>query len=258
MEVINKLVDAFIQASNDAKGAFLLFLVFAIPVITSGFVASVRAVGKAVAEMIHGPSSVVNRISKDDDDEEDWGSSDGYTYAFPRPSVTTTIMLIHRPSMEFFAGIRDSAADAYPGAACLPGGFLEARVEGDDDRPGETVEACAVRETLEETGVEITERDLWLLDVRSDPLTDPRAHVINVCYAVFVTDEQKAAAYAADDLEDFQWRKLSDVDRERTYAFNHYEIILKGLRHTTAAAVMDGVKELQAQDQARAQEVPHA
>lgn len=163
-----------------------------------------------------------------------------YTYEYPRPSATATIMLVHKPSMEFFVGYRAEDADAYPGYACLPGGFLNAKVEGDRSRPGETIERTAIRETEEETGITIQEKDLILIDVRSDPATDPRAHVVNVCYLAFVDDDQKAEAYAADDLEDYDWRKLDDIERERAYAFDHYQIILRAMRYIAAAKFVDG------------------
>lgn len=169
-----------------------------------------------------------------------------YTYQFPRPSVTATILLVHKPSMEFFVGYRSEDADAYPGYACLPGGFLNAKVEGDRTQPGETTIQTAIRETEEETGVTLRERDLRLIDVRSDPLTDPRCHVVNVCYIAFVDDDQKSQAHAADDLEDYDWRKLTDINHERTYAFDHYDIIVRGAQWAAAEMIKDLVVEPEA------------
>jgi ADP-ribose pyrophosphatase YjhB (NUDIX family) len=157
-----------------------------------------------------------------DDDEQE-----GYVYRFPRPSVTATVMLVHAESGTFFVGYRGEDVDAYPGAACLPGGFLEAKR---DDHPGERVEQTAIRETLEEANISIDERDLNLLCVKSSPNTDPRAHVINVCYLVFVDDEQKEFAKAGDDLSGYDWRHINDIEKESGYAFNHYEIIIAGGR----------------------------
>lgn len=90
----------------------------------------------------------------------------------------------------------------------LPGGFVEV---------GETVEAAALRELKEETGVE--GRITRLIGVYSDPGRDPRGHTVSVAYLVSADgaiphagDDATAAAFMAD------WRALS-------YAFDHAQII---------------------------------
>jgi 8-oxo-dGTP diphosphatase len=57
-----------------------------------------------------------------------------------------------------------------PGWA-IPGGFVDV---------GERVEDAAVRELLEETGLEV--RLVALLGVYSDPARDPRGHTVTVVY----------------------------------------------------------------------------
>ncbi len=76
----------------------------------------------------------------------------------------------------------------------LPGGFV--------DR-GESVEAAAVREALEETRLNV--RLLHLLGVYSEPSRDPRFHTASVVYVGEATGEPEAAddakAVAAFDVE---------------------------------------------------------
>lgn len=73
-----------------------------------------------------------------------------------------------------------------PGWA-LPGGFVEV---------GETVEAAAAREALEETGLEIA--SLELVGVYSDPGRDPRGHTVSVVFAATASGEPRGGDDAAE------------------------------------------------------------
>ncbi len=164
------------------------------------------------------------------------GWSQAYIYRYPRPSVTATILLVG-PDQQVLWGLRQPTADAYPNTLCLVGGFLNAKtIEADmlaptAEDPGETIEETAIRETFEETGIVLKPEQLILIGSKSHPNTDPRAHVVNLCYAAILTRAQMNSAKAGDDLQALVWKPLQDGTFQEPFeaAFNHMEIALEGL-----------------------------
>ncbi len=100
-------------------------------------------------------------------------------YANPLPTVDIVI--------ETAGGIVLVRRRNPPHGWALPGGFVDY---------GETVETAALREAMEETGLEV--RLKGVLGVYSDPLRDPRRHTLSVVFVADSDGDPRAGDDAAE------------------------------------------------------------
>jgi 8-oxo-dGTP diphosphatase len=96
----------------------------------------------------------------------------------------------------------------FAGLWALPGGFVET---------GETCEAACVRETLEETGLDV--EPVELLGIYSAPGRDPRGHTVSAVYRCRFLGGTVAGG---DDAAEAQW--FSDLGGIEL-AFDHAAIL---------------------------------
>lgn len=103
----------------------------------------------------------------------------------------------------------------------LPGGFVEV---------GETTEEAAVREAMEETGLQV--ELLGLLGVYSDPTRDPRRHTISIVYLARTSDEPPVAGSDAADCRAFNLHELpADLCFDHGLILKHYQDALHNRRN---------------------------
>ena len=133
-------------------------------------------------------------------------------YRNPKPTVDVVILL---PGDRVVLVERKNE----PRGWALPGGFVD---------EGETLEAAAVREAREETGlaVELVEQ----LHTYSDPRRDPRQHTISTVFLARSAGEPVGADDAAQAVG-FRWAELPDG-----IVFDHPEILADARRSLLTGA----------------------
>jgi ADP-ribose pyrophosphatase YjhB (NUDIX family) len=95
----------------------------------------------------------------------------------------------------------------------IPGGFVDY---------GESLEAAAMREAREETGLELA--DLEQFHAYSDPLRDPRGHTVSVVF----TARGEGVAKAGDDAKNLRIFPLDGLPEN--LAFDHAQILASYLK----------------------------
>lgn len=133
-----------------------------------------------------------------------------YTYEFPRPSVTTDILVFSIREGLLHILLIERNLDPFKGAWAIPGGF----VQMDED-----IAVCAQRELEEETG--ITGIPLRQLGTYGAPGRDPRGRVITVAFLALVPSDDLNAK-GGSDADDARW---FPIDKLPPLAFDHAQIL---------------------------------
>lgn len=126
---------------------------------------------------------------------------------YRNPSLTTDIF-IYNENKEFILIKRRN--NPYKNYWALPGGFVDY---------GESVEDAAIRESKEETTIDV-ELDK-LVGVYSKPNRDPRGHTISIVFTAKGNMDDKKADDDAIDIDTFTKEKIKEIK----LAFDHDKII---------------------------------
>jgi 8-oxo-dGTP diphosphatase len=145
-----------------------------------------------------------------------------YCYSYPHPAVTTDIVIFSIREQKLKLLLVKRAREPFAGSWALPGGFV-----GID----EDLEACALRELEEETGV--TGVYLEQLHTCGSPTRDPRERVISVAYYSLIPSD-RLNVRPASDAKAVAWFALEDLP---PMAFDHADIVT--MAHQRLVAKLD-------------------
>ncbi|MGN1027756.1 MAG: NUDIX domain-containing protein [Faecousia sp.] len=148
---------------------------------------------------------------------------------YPKPALTADIVVLSCRKAETRVLLIRRKNHPFLGKLALPGGFAN---------ENEPIEATAVRELEEETGV--AGLPVKLIGVFSQPGRDPRGWVVSAAFLAAV-DPAKVSIQAGDDASEAAWYLLEEEDgrlmlrRDKelisaeSLAFDHREILKKAL-----------------------------
>ena len=133
-----------------------------------------------------------------------------FSYDYPRPAVSCDCIVIGRDLQDISVLLIKRGLEPYKDFWAFPGGFLEMN---------ETLEDCAKRELLEETGLSV--ENVQFVCMADKPDRDPRGRVLS---GIFTTEVDKAnvCIKANDDASEACWFPISHLP---DLAFDHNSII---------------------------------
>jgi len=144
---------------------------------------------------------------------------------YPRPSVAVDLVIFTVIDKELRVLLVQRKEHPFKARWSLPGGFV--RVKDDRKDQGEDLDAAAVRELHEETGLASSAAGRIFLDqVRTfgRPGRDPRMRVISVAYYALVRPTLVPLIRAGGDVSEAKWFAVSEVTDD-LLAFDHREIL---------------------------------
>ncbi len=145
---------------------------------------------------------------------------------YSRPSVTVDLVVLTIVDAVLRVLLVRRREHPFKDAWALPGGFVRV---GDAQRDqGEDLDAAAVRELAEETGLEPGQVFLEQLYTFGKANRDPRMRVITVAYYALVRPDLAPLVRAGGDAADVDWFDVGSLGKA-DLAFDHGEVIARAL-----------------------------
>lgn len=155
-----------------------------------------------------------------------WYQHDVNRYAHPSVTVDLIALRFNKETKKLQILLVKRKHWPYKGMWAMPGGFVN---------ENETINHAVIRETKEETNVDLTNEMIIRRPAVSKKDRDPRAWVITNPNIVLFRQNSKTKSVAGDDAAETEWVNISfDHDRlqiDKQLAFDHYDIIERALRY---------------------------
>lgn len=135
-----------------------------------------------------------------------------YTYKYPHAAVTVDCVVISADRQVLLV---ERKFDPCKGEWAFPGGFMNMN---------ETAETACLRELKEETGLSLSEADIFQIGAYTAVDRDPRERVITIAYLAEV--EHPFDVKGLDDAANACWFSLDELP---PLAFDHAEILSDAL-----------------------------
>lgn len=152
-------------------------------------------------------------------------SGRNFLYAYEKSDCTATVCLLFDEGTQVL--VIERLHDPFAGRNALPGGFLRVQLE--------SLEECAYRELEEECGLKMKKGEMLLIDLRSSPARDPRAHIVDAGYGAMIGPERKEELLkqliAGDDASKAHLMPVEELLKDDALAFDHGLCLRNTLRH---------------------------
>ncbi len=137
-----------------------------------------------------------------------------YTYQYPRPALTVDCVVFGLDETELKVLLIERRLPPFQGCWALPGGFVELE---------ESLEAAALRELQEETGIEqVFLEQLYTFGAVD---RDPRERIVSVAYYALVNLSEHQVQ-AASDARQAEWFAVAHIP---SLAFDHDQVLTRAL-----------------------------
>jgi 8-oxo-dGTP diphosphatase len=144
--------------------------------------------------------------------------------AYPQVAVTVDLVVLTLRNEQLCALVVRRGQAPFKGRWALPGGFVQ---------PHEDLDAAAVRELQEETGLPAGSVHLEQLASYGEPRRDPRMRVITIAYLALAPD--LPAPVAGGDAAHARWQPIDELLTPPTrLAFDHTGILTDGVDRARA------------------------
>ena len=157
---------------------------------------------------------------------------------FARPSVAVDLVIFTIIDAQLRVLVVKRQEHPFKGAWALPGGFLRVGESGKEQ--GEDLEAAALRELQEETGLEPDRVHVEQLYTFGKSGRDPRMRVISVAWFALVRPDLAPFVKAGGDASHADWIPLEQLKKVEL-AFDHRDIVALGLARVRGKLEYSGI-----------------